>query len=167
MRFDLLVNTLTLHAVVNRKIVVFGGEQRRPNLHVQDAADAFILALEASGEKVQKGIFNVGSNESNCTILQIAKLVKKHVPQAKLEIKPDVQDQRDYRVGFDKIRYLLGFQPRFTVEDGIREIREALVNGVTPDPAGDIYHNFRYLEKHGLSQAPGRVHPVRAGAAAT
>jgi len=167
MRFDLLVNTLTLHAVVNRKIVVFGGEQRRPNLHVQDAADAVILALEASGEKVQKGIFNVGSNKSNCTILQIAKLVKKHVPQAKLEIKPDVQDQRDYQVGFDKIRYLLGFQPRFTVEDGIREIREALVNGVTPDPAGDIYHNFRYLEKHGLSRAPGRVHPVRAGAAAT
>jgi hypothetical protein len=53
------------------------------------------------------------------------------------------------------------------VEDGIREIREALVNGVTPDPAGDIYHNFRYLAKHGLSQAPGRVRHEQATAFST
>jgi len=167
MRFDLLVNTLTLHAVVNRKVVVFGGDQWRPNLHVQDAAEAFILALEAPAEKAQKGIFNVGSDESNYAILQVAKLVKKHVPQAELEIKADITDQRDYRVGFDKIRCLLGFQPRFTVEDGIKEVAEALANGLIPNPTADIYHNFRYLEKHGLSRAPGRVHPVRAGAAAT
>ena len=167
MRFDLLVNTLTLHAVVNRKVVVFGGDQWRPNLHVQDAAEAFILALEAPAEKAQKGIFNVGSDESNYAILQVAKLVKKHVPQAELEIKADITDQRDYRVGFDKIRCLLGFQPRFTVEDGIKEVAEALANGLIPNPTADIYHNFRYLEKNGFFKAPTRARPIEASALST
>ena len=162
MRFDLLVNTLTLHAVVNRKMVVYGGEQGRPNLHVQDAADAFILASEAPDEKVHKGIFNVGADANNYTILQIAKLVKKQVPRAELEIKEEVTDQRDYQVGFDKIRHVLGFQPRFTVGDGIREIAEALASGLIPDPTADIYHNYRYLKTHGLSPVAERVHATRA-----
>jgi nucleoside-diphosphate-sugar epimerase len=166
MRFDLLVNTLTLHAVVNRKMAILGGGQWRPNVHVQDAAEALILALEAPAEKVHKGIFNVGSNENNYTILQIAKLVKEQVPQAELEIRAATTDQRNYRVGFDKIRHVLGFQPRLTVEDRIREIIEALTNGLIPDPTADIFHNHRYLEKHGVSQAPGRVRPVRVGVAA-
>lgn len=148
MRFDLLVNTLTLQAVANRRMVVLGGEQWRPNLHVQDAADAFILAIEAPDEKARKEIFNVGSNESNYTILQIANLVNQLVPKAKLEIKADVTDRRDYRVAFDKIRYVLGFQPRFMVDDGISEIVKALDNGLIADPTADIYHNYRHLEKH-------------------
>jgi lipopolysaccharide/colanic/teichoic acid biosynthesis glycosyltransferase/nucleoside-diphosphate-sugar epimerase len=167
MRFDLLVNTITLHAVVNRKIAVFGGEQWRPNLHVQDAADAFMLALEAPREKAHKGIFNVGSNDSNYTVLQIAKLVKGHVPQAVLEIKPNLTDQRNYRVAFDKIHHVLGFRPLFTVEHGVREIAQALGNGLIPDPTAEIYHNSRYLEKHGFSPAADRpaALPARTGAA--
>jgi len=148
MRFDLLVNTLTLQAMLNRRIVVFGGEQWRPNLHVQDAADAFAMAVEVSDEKAHKGIFNVGSNQNNYTILQIANLVKKRVPKAKLEIKADATDRRDYRVSFDKIQYVLGFQPRFTVEDGISEIVGALDGGLIVDPTAEIYHNYRYLERH-------------------
>jgi nucleoside-diphosphate-sugar epimerase len=167
MRFDLLVNTLTLHAVVNRKVLVFGGEQWRPNIHVQDAAAAFILALEAPAEKVQRGIFNVGSDEGNYTVLQVANLVKKHVPQAELEIRANITDRRDYRVGFDKIRCLLGLQPRFTVEDGIREVAEALANGLVPNPTADIYHNYRYLEKNGHLRAPEKVRPVPATAFST
>lgn len=166
MRFDLLVNTLTLNAVVNRRMQIFGGEQWRPNLHVRDAADAFILALEAPREKVQKGIFNVGSNESNFTIAQIADLVKRHVGQVKMEIKAEQIDQRNYRVGFDKIRYVLGFQPRFTVEDGITEIAEALVRGLIQDPAADIYHNYRCLARQRPSQTVEMIRPVLAGTAA-
>jgi lipopolysaccharide/colanic/teichoic acid biosynthesis glycosyltransferase/nucleoside-diphosphate-sugar epimerase len=152
MRFDLVVNTLTLHAVLNRKMVVFGGEQWRPNLHVQDAAAAFILALRAPAEKVEKGVFNVGSNENNYTVLQIAKLVKKHVPQAVLELSPDVADQRNYRVAFDKIRVVLGFQPRFTVTDGITEIVRVLGNGQIPDPTAEVYSNYRVLAKQAFGQ---------------
>ena len=106
-------------------------------LHVQDAAEAFILGLEAPAEKVEKGVFNVGANESNHTILDIANLVRRHIPEARLEVKGDVTDPRDYRVSFDKIRSVLGFQPRFTVEDGIREIAEEA--GLLP---GNLYYYF-------------------------
>lgn len=165
MRFDLIVNTLTMHAIHNKKMQVFGGNQWRPNLHVQDAADAFICGLEAPAEKVDKGVFNVGSNESNYTILDIAKLVHRHVPQAALEIKGDVTDPRDYRVSFDKIRSVLGWEPRFTVEDGIREIAEALRSGRITEPLAEVYHNYRYLKLHAPPARGERTDVVPAGAA--
>jgi lipopolysaccharide/colanic/teichoic acid biosynthesis glycosyltransferase/nucleoside-diphosphate-sugar epimerase len=160
MRFDLLVNTLTLHAVLNRRMVVFGGDQWRPHLHVQDAADAFIVALEAPAEKVDKGVFNIGANENNHTILEVANLVKAHVPGAELEIRGDVTDPRDYRVAFDKIRSVLGFQPRFGVVEGIREIERALDSGNIPDPFADVYHNYRYLKEHVSTAERGRLVPA-------
>lgn len=165
MRFDLIVNTLTMHAIHHKKMQVFGGSQWRPNLHVQDAAEAFICGLEAPAEKVDKGVFNVGSNESNYTILDIAKLVHRHVPQATLEVKGDVTDPRDYRVSFDKIRSVLGFQPRFTVEDGIREIAEALVSGRITEPLAEVYHNYRFLKLHARPSRVERKDVVPAGAA--
>lgn len=166
MRFDLLVNTLTLNAVVNRRMQVFGGDQWRPNLHVCDAADAFVLGLEAPYERVHKGIFNVGANENNFTITQIADRVKQHVGRVEVEVKTEQTDQRNYRVGFDKIRYVLGFQPQFTVEAGIKEIAQALVGGLIRDPAADIYHNYRCLAKRRPSQAVGLLQPMLAGTAA-
>jgi lipopolysaccharide/colanic/teichoic acid biosynthesis glycosyltransferase/nucleoside-diphosphate-sugar epimerase len=161
MRFDLLVNTLTMHAVWHGKMQVFGGSQWRPNLHVQDAAEAFILGLEAPAAKVEKGVFNVGANENNHSILDVAKLVQRELPAATLEIKGDVTDPRDYRVSFDKIRSVLGFQPRFGVADGIREIAEALSAGSIAEPLADVYHNYRHLKAHPRHQltAPARVTP--------
>jgi nucleoside-diphosphate-sugar epimerase len=153
MRFDLLVNTLTLHAVANRKMLVFGGNQWRPNLHVQDAAEAFITGLEAPAERAHRGIFNVGANDNNHTILEVAEMVQRHVPTAEIDIKTEQGDRRDYRVSFDKIRQVLGFQPRFTVEDGIREIAGALAAGTIRDPFADVYHNYKHL-KQAMTRAP-------------
>jgi lipopolysaccharide/colanic/teichoic acid biosynthesis glycosyltransferase/nucleoside-diphosphate-sugar epimerase len=163
MRFDLLVNTLTLHAMVNRKMMVFGGGQWRPNLHVQDAAEAFICGLEAPGARVHRGIFNVGANENNHTIREVAEMVRRHVPEAEMEIKTEQGDRRDYRVAFDKIRQVLGFQPRFTVEDGIREIADALAAGRIENPFDDVYHNYRHLKLHAR---PPALQTARRGPAA-
>jgi len=160
MRFDLIVNTLTMHAIHKGAMQVFGGNQWRPNLHVQDAAEAFILGLEAPADKVEKGVFNVGGNENNHTILDIAKLVRRHVPEANLEVKGDVTDPRDYRVSFDKIRSVLGFQPRFAVQDGIREIADALRRGRVPDPLAEVYHNYRHLKRHARPSQTGRADGV-------
>jgi nucleoside-diphosphate-sugar epimerase len=159
MRFDLLVNTLTMHAIANGKMNVFGGNQWRPNLHVQDAADAFVAALEAPAERVNRGIFNVGANENNHTILDVAEMVRKVLPNARIEIKGDQADARDYRVSFDKIHQVMGFKPRFTVLDGIREIADALAGGQIRDPFADIYHNFRHLKQTRTHSVPtaGRV----------
>ena len=164
MRFDLIVNTLTMHAIHKKAMHVFGGNQWRPNLHVQDAAEAFILGLEAPAEKVEKGVFNVGSNDSNYTILDMAQLVHRHVPEAVLEIKGDVTDPRDYRVSFDKIRSVLGWEPRFTVEDGIREIAEALTDWARDsDPLADVYHNYRHLKLRARPPLPERTAVVPDG----
>jgi nucleoside-diphosphate-sugar epimerase len=166
MRFDLLVNTLTLHAVANRKMLVFGGNQWRPNLHVQDAAEAFMVGLEAPAERANRGIFNVGANESNHTILEVAEMVRRHVPSAEIEIKTEQGDRRDYRVAFDKIHQVLGYRPRFTVADGIREIAEALASGRIRDPFADVYHNYRWLKQHAHAPAEGAARRVPATVAA-
>jgi lipopolysaccharide/colanic/teichoic acid biosynthesis glycosyltransferase/nucleoside-diphosphate-sugar epimerase len=167
MRFDLLVNTLTLHAVANRKMLVFGGSQWRPNLHVQDAAEAFLRAFEAPAEKVHRGIFNVGANENNHTILEVAERVKTHLPGVAIEIKAEQPDARDYRVAFDKIHQVMGFKPRFGVEDGIREIADVLASGKIRDPFGDVYHNYRHLKEQARRHQAPSVGRVAAAAAAS
>jgi nucleoside-diphosphate-sugar epimerase len=167
MRFDLLVNTLTLHAMVNRKMLVFGGNQWRPNLHCQDAAEAFITGLEAPADRAHRGVFNVGANDNNHTILEVAEMVKRRVPASEIEIKTEQGDRRDYRVSFDKIRQVLGFQTRFTVEDGIREIADALAAGRIRDPFADIYHNYRHLkQQQARAHTPETIRRVPAAAAA-
>ena len=80
MRLDLLVNTFTAHAFFNRKIRIFGGQQWRPHLHVQDAADAFIRASTAPDERVHGEVFNVGHSVLNSTVLEVAELVKGMLP---------------------------------------------------------------------------------------
>jgi nucleoside-diphosphate-sugar epimerase len=152
-RLDLLVNTFTAHAFYNKRIRVFGGNQWRPNLHVQDAAEAFIAAAEAPEAKVAGEIFNVGNNAQNHTVLDVANMVIAALPDATLERAEGLSDERDYRVSFDKIRHVLGFETRFTVEDGIRELAAAFAANPSIDPTDARYHNFRFLKEHGFSPA--------------
>ena len=146
MRLDLVVNTFTAHAYFNRQVRVFGGAQWRPNLHCQDAADAFIAAADAPDEAVRGEIFNVGDNGANHTIREVADIVGRVVPDVKVEIIEASPDQRDYRVSFDKIRHVLGFRTRFTVEDGVREMALSLAAGEIKDPDHDRYSNLRSLK---------------------
>jgi hypothetical protein len=82
------------------------------------------------------------------------------LPNAGLEIKSDQVDARDYRVSFDKIHQVMGFKPRFTVADGIREIADALASERIRNPFADVYHNYRHLKQHTRTHsvpAAGRV----------
>jgi lipopolysaccharide/colanic/teichoic acid biosynthesis glycosyltransferase/nucleoside-diphosphate-sugar epimerase len=154
MRLDLLVNTFTAHGFFTDRMRVFGGTQQRPNLHVQDAAEAFILAAQGPAEKVSGEIFNVGDDTQNYTVLDVAELVKAELPTAEIELVDGSPDARDYRVGFEKIRQVLGFRCRFTVQDGIREMVAAFRHGLVRDPNAERYHNFRYLKAHGFGRVP-------------
>lgn len=134
MRFDLVVNIMTLHAFKNKKIYISGGgEQWRPNVHVQDVSSAFIKVIDAPAEKIQKQIFNVGSDEQNYKVIQIANMVKKVMPDTSIENIPTDPEKRNYNVSFRKIREVLGFSVRKNVNDGITDIRSALENGVVTD----------------------------------
>ena len=141
MRFDLIINILTLHAFTKRKITIFGGKQWRPLVHVADAAQAYVQALEVPLETVGNQIFNVGSNQQNYQVGMLGELVRQVFPEVHIETVPQTPDLRDYHVSFDKISESLGYQVQYSVADGIREIRRALENGSIKDHQDPRYYN--------------------------
>ena len=135
MRFDLAINVMTKNAYVARCITVEGGgRQWRPFVHVRDVAEVIRCVLEAPRTKVSAGIFNVGSNENNVRILNLARRVRDHIPGTEIQMAPTDPDLRDYHVCFDRIRQELGFRPALSIDDGIQEVLKALQQGsIDPD----------------------------------
>ena len=156
-RLDLSVNILTNHAVNNQKITVFGGEQQRPNLHIQDMCDLYKRLLELPDAQITGEIFNVGYQ--NQSIMEIAKIVKQVVEEEFPE-KGDIpiektpsNDTRSYRITSDKISAQLGFTPNRTIEDAVRDLCKAFKDGKLPNSmTGESYHNVKVLKrKHASS----------------
>ncbi len=141
MRFDLVVNTMTAHAFFNKKIIVNGGSQWRPLLHVSDAAEACICVLEAPLAKVSGQIFNIGSDAQNFTINQIAKSIKQ-LSRAEIEIKDAKEDRRDYRVSFAKIKQTLGFKTLIPLNMGISEVLDSFRRGEYADFKDRRFSNY-------------------------
>lgn len=138
-RLDLVVNTLTARAFVDKKLTVFGGDQFRPLLHVKDAAQA--IADNLDGDAL--GVFNLHSQ--NIRILDLADIVKFHVP-CQVEVTPTTfEDSRNYKVSSDKAQ-ALGFRPKYSVNDGIKEVRDMLKDGRIKDLNSPRYSNVAYLE---------------------
>jgi len=134
MRFDLVINIMTLYAYRNRKIYVTGGgAQWRPLVHVTDVARAFLAVMDADRELVAGEAFNVGSNEQNYQISSIAQMVRDVVPNTALEMVPDDPDKRSYNVSFDKIQNVLGFKVERSAFEGIVEVKQALERGRIDD----------------------------------
>jgi nucleoside-diphosphate-sugar epimerase len=134
MRFDLAINVMTKNAYVNRRITVDGGgRQWRPFVHVRDVARAFESAMTSDARVVAGEVFNVGSDENNVQILNLAFRVRDAVPGTEVVHAPTDPDLRDYNVSFDKIRRVLAFRAERTVDDGVREVLGALREGVV-DP---------------------------------
>jgi nucleoside-diphosphate-sugar epimerase len=139
MRFDIIINYLTQKAMLEKKISIFGGDQWRPLLHVADAARAFQVAMESPLEKVDKQIFNVGL--ANLQIKEIGDIIQKNIPEAEVQTLDKFDDKRSYHVSFEKMRTILEFKAERSIENGIREIVEALKNGVITNPKDKIYYN--------------------------
>lgn len=148
MRFDLVVNFLTAKATKDKTYTVYGGKQWRPLVHVQDAAAAFVKAVLAPRKIVAGEIFNVGTEKNNVTIEQIGMLVHLAIPQAKMKIEKAIEDKRNYRISFEKIRERLGFTCKYSIKDGINEIYNALKKGTIKNFQDDIYYNVRYIYKN-------------------
>ena len=130
MRFDLAINGMTGALYEYGKIKVLrDGTQWRPFVHVRDTSKAFITVLEAEKEKVNGEIFNVGSNDQNVQILELAKRVTEAAEKPfEYEWYGD-PDKRSYRVRFDKIAKVLGYKPDYNIEDGVKEIWKAMESG--------------------------------------
>lgn len=145
MRFDLVVNILAAKAFFEGQINIFGGRQYRPNVHVQDAANAFVLGLQCHEKDCFKQIFNVGSNDQNYRIQDIGKIVRKILPRTRIRIHPEKDDARDYRVNFEKAACILKFRPKFSVEQGVRELVSGFRKKRFANYTDDIYYNVKYL----------------------
>jgi nucleoside-diphosphate-sugar epimerase len=150
MRFDLMVNTMTACATAQGAIRVSGAKQWRPHLHVQDAAEAFLMAVEAG--RTKEKTFNVGSDEQNYTVGQVAEHVAEHYPGTQIEYAPNGHDLRSYRVTFDRIRETLGFRAQRTIDDAIAEVGGLMTSGRVADFRHDQFHNAKWLSASGRLQ---------------
>lgn len=140
MRLDVSVNMLTMQALRNGKITVFGGDQTRPNVHMDDITDLYLFLLD---HPEHTGVFNAGFE--NISILDIARMVVKHVP-AEVVVTPS-NDPRSYRVNSDRL-LATGFRPRKGVEDAIKEIIGMYRQGVLKDE--ERWHNLKWMQKEVL-----------------
>lgn len=145
LRLDLTVNILTNHAVNNRKITVFGGQQRRPNIHIQDMTDLLVESLEWPDEAIDGKIFNAGYE--NYRIIEIAEMVHSVVGQEVEIVTMPTDDHRSYHISSEKIKRDLGFVPQHTIEDAVRELVDAFQAGKIPNPMTDIrYYNIKTMQ---------------------
>jgi len=146
MRLDLAVNILTNLAINTGRITVFGGQQKRPNIHIEDMTDLYVQFLELPDEKINGKIFNAGSE--NYRVSEIAEMVRKVVGKEGVEITTTpTDDNRSYHVSSEKIRRELGFKPKHSVENAIRDLRDAFAAGKIPNPIDDIrYYNIKTMQ---------------------
>lgn len=141
MRLDVSVNMLTMQALTNKKITVFGGTQTRPNIHIDDITDLYVFLLD---NPQVTGVYNAGFE--NISILDIAKMVKDKVP-ADVIVTPS-NDPRSYRINSDKL-LASGFTPKKNVDTAIAEIIEAYQSGELVDQAR--YHNLQWMQEQKLA----------------
>jgi len=146
LRLDLTVNILTNHAINAGKITVFGGDQKRPNIHIDDVTDLYVQSLEYPKEKIAGKIFNAGYQ--NYTVNEIAETVKKVIGNGSIQItRKPTDDNRSYHISSEKISRELGFSPRCTIEQAVGDLKKAFEKGLIPNPMDDIrYYNIKTMQ---------------------
>lgn len=146
LRLDLIVNLFTNIAFHNNEITIFGGEQLRPNVHIDDMCAAYLHLVNCKKELINGEVFNVGID--NLSIKQIAELVKKNIPK-KIEIKKiDTNDNRSYHISSEKIKLKLGFSFNKTVEDAIKDLVFAFRNKQVINPLTNTdYFNIKKMQE--------------------
>jgi nucleoside-diphosphate-sugar epimerase len=151
LRLDLSVNILTSHAINNGKITVFGGNQLRPNFHVRDCAELYVKCLELPEAKIDGKIFNAGYQ--NLTIMRIAELVQEIIGKnVSIETTP-TNDNRSYHISSEKIKKELGYEPRYSIEDAVKELKEAFEKGKVKDPlTNSLYYNIKRMQEVNLTR---------------
>jgi nucleoside-diphosphate-sugar epimerase len=147
-RFDLVVNLLSIKALTEGKIQIFGGNQWRPFISVKDICNGMITCLHTESYKVKNQIFNLGDSRENYQLVTIGELLEKHMPEATVETLKDQEDDRDYKVNFDKIKSTLGFTTQHSIEDTIEELKEAFHNKEFNHYKDPKYHNVLTLSEN-------------------
>jgi nucleoside-diphosphate-sugar epimerase len=146
-RFDLVVNLLSAKAMIDRVITVVNGDQWRPFIHVDDVARAIMAFIDKNNLENTSPIFNVGGDAGNYTIRQVGEVVKRVVPRAELVSFENDEDRRNYRATFQKIRETLGFEPRWTIEEGVRQVVQVISGLNIRDYSESRFSNVKALSE--------------------
>lgn len=146
LRLDLTVNILTTHAFYNKKIKVFGGEQLRPNIHIEDMVDAYLCVLSASKMQINGNTFNVGYQ--NLAVAEIAELVKHSFDEKIMVEVVATNDNRSYHVSSEKIKRELGFTPKHTIQHAINDLKLAFEKKWVTEPlTNNVYYNIKQMQQ--------------------
>lgn len=145
LRLDLTVNILTNCAWNNRVIKVFGGEQMRPNIHMEDMTDLYIQSLQWPEDKFDGQIYNAGYQ--NHQVIEIAETVRNIVGEDVQIVRTPTDDKRSYHISSEKLEHDLSFKAKHTVQDAVRDLVSAFDNGEVSDPMEDMrYYNIRTMQ---------------------
>ncbi len=149
-RLDVVVNILTNLAYHKRQISVFGGEQLRPNIHIKDMVEAYMVFLNAPKEKIAGEIFNAGYE--NQTVKKLAETVKNVVGKDVKLITTPSDDNRSYHISSSKIKAQLGFEAKHTIKDAVSDLCEAFDKGLLPNSLEkEKYFNIKQMQSLRLS----------------
>ncbi len=149
LRLDLTVNILTNLAINNGKITVFGGDQMRPNLHIDDMVGVYLDALTWSDAAIDGKIYNVGYQ--NFKVKDIAQMVRSVIGEKVEIVTTPTNDNRSYHVSSDRIRREQGFVPKRTIEDAVRDLQAAFQAGKVPNSmTDDRYFNIKRMQRFRL-----------------
>jgi len=149
-RLDVVVNILTNLAYHKREISIFGGDQLRPNIHIADMVEAYIVLLRAPKEKIAGQIFNAGYE--NQSVKDIAEIVKNTVGSDVKLITTPTDDNRSYHISSNKIKTELGFVAKHTIKDAVEGLCEAFDKKLLPNSLEDqMYFNIKRMQNISLS----------------
>lgn len=148
-RLDVVVNILTNLAYHNREIIIFGGSQLRPNIHIKDMAVAYEKLLTSEISKVSGEIFNAGYE--NVSVNDLALMVQKNIGKDVKLVKSETDDNRSYHISSKKIERILGFKPSFTINDAISDLKKAFESGLLKNSLTDKkYFNIKMMQSVNL-----------------
>ena len=146
-RFDMIVNQFVLEAYTKRELLIYQRGYSRSFVHIQDAIRGLILGLQAPEEKARGQVYNLGSDQGNYTKDEIVTRILKRLPETHVNYKDMTfgGDMRDIRVSFEKISQQLGFHTCLDVDDGIRQVLNALRSGIFTNPLDQRYRNAMFI----------------------
>jgi len=144
-RLDVVVNILTNLAYHKREISVFGGSQLRPNIHISDMVEIYVVLLNAPKEKIADQIFNGGYE--NHSVLELAEIVRNVIGvDVKLKTTP-TDDNRSYHISSKKIAEVLGFKASHTIRDAVTDLKDAFDNKLLKNSLEDeLYFNIKRMQ---------------------
>jgi len=149
-RLDVVVNILTNLAYHKREISVFGGDQLRPNIHIADMVEAYLVLLKAPKEKIAGKIFNAGYE--NQPVTQLAETVQSVVGQDVKLVTTPSDDNRSYHISSQKIRAELGFEATHTIREAVEDLCAAFDNNLLSDSLeNEMYYNIKRMQNLSLS----------------